>query len=113
MLGDEAAQRNADAKEREKWAKKIFELLVKIKSPFGIEAMDKGWSFSDPEASRCLRGLRAGALRKRFCDFGPFLRYLKGTTGKDFPTERSDIVTYLCGRRSVRPDLSTAPCSRL
>ena len=69
--GDEHARRKAEDRERDKWARRVFRILVEARLPFGVEASEKGWDHLSPEAGRCLRGLRAATLRKRASDVGP------------------------------------------
>ena len=57
--GDEKARKKAEERERDKWARKAVRTIVQSGLPFGKEVIDNGWDFLSPEATRCLRGLRA------------------------------------------------------
>ena len=72
--GDENARKSAETKERTRWCKRVFKILLDANLPFGTEAEEKGWDEMSPEAGRCFRGLRAASLRKRASDIGPFFR---------------------------------------
>ena len=96
--GDEHARKNAESVARDRWTTKVLRILVSARLPFGVEVQEKGWDYLGPEASRCLRGLRATTLQKRVTDFGPFLRFLKASTGKLFPTEKSEVLSYFAAR---------------
>ena len=100
--GDEKARAKAEDAERTRWAKKVFSLLTEAALPFGTEAEHKGWSFDSPEATRCLRGLRATTLKKRVSDFGPFSRYLRAEVGRPFPTSEQEVLDYFALRLRER-----------
>ena len=70
---DEHARKRAETAERDRWSVKVVKFLINAQLPFGIEIRDKGWDPLGHEAGRCLWGLRAATLRKRFSDWGPFL----------------------------------------
>ena len=82
QAGDEHARKNAESVARDNWAAKVLKI----------------WAYLEPEASRCLRGLRATTLQKRVTDLGPFLRFLKAHTGKPCPTEKTEVLSYFAAR---------------
>lgn len=100
--GDPQARKRAEERERNKWAKKVVGILVEADVPFGQEVREKGWDPLSPEASRCLRGLRASTLKKRASDVAPFLQYLRG---QSLPHLHGRGARLLCGaRRGASPE---------
>ena len=67
---------------------------------------EKGWGPLSPEASRCLRGLRATSLRKRASDWGPFRRYLRAHYSLPFPTDKDQILAYFAVRQEEKASRS-------
>jgi hypothetical protein len=112
--GDENARKKTEARDRDRWMRRVFTLLLNTDLPFGVEAAAKGWSHDSADAARCYRGLRAATLKKRVSDVGPFLRFLQAETGKRFPNSVSDVLRYFAVRqaeeaaRSVYGTLLTA-----
>ena len=80
---------------RDRWATKVVNILVSARLPFGVEVQEKGWAYLGPEASRCLRGLRATTLQKRVSDLGPFLRF-EGAHGQVFFLREGGGPLLLC-----------------
>lgn len=111
-IGDEKARRRADDAERRKWAGKIYDVIVGAGLPFGLEAKAKGWTCDSPEVGRILSGLRSATLRKRYADIQPFLRWLKGFYGLNFPAENFQVLKYF-GVRSEEQAARTVYISLL
>ena len=94
LAGDDKGKQKAEEKERARWGRRVMEILISAGLPFGQELTARGWELDSPEASRCLRGLRAATLKKRTTDLEPLLRYLRAELGKPFPTSTRDILMY-------------------
>ena len=94
VAGDDKGKQKAEEKERARWGKWIMEIPISSGLHFGEELTTRGWDFNSPEASRCLRGLRAAILKKRTTDLEPLLRYLRAELAKPFPTTARDILMY-------------------
>ena len=94
QAGDSKAQQKAETRERQRWGRRVVEILVASGLPFGVEVKQKDWAHGSPEASRCLRGLRANTLKKRTSDLEPLLRFLQAELGKPFPTQTEDLLRY-------------------
>ena len=105
--GDPQARKREEEQERIRWAKKVVSILVKVGVPFGQELQEKGGHPLSPEASRCLRGLRASTLKKKASDFAPFLQYLRGHYSKAFPTSTAEVLAYYA-KKTVYKTLLTA-----
>ena len=99
--GDTKAQQKAEEKERLLWAKKVVDLLVEAKLPFGVEVSKRNLAPDSAETSRCLRGLRGSSLKKRLCDWAPARRFLLAETGLPFPVGPGPLLHYFEARRKV------------
>ena len=93
-IGDDKARKRAEEKDREKWARKTVRVLTSADLPFGKEILANGWDALSPEASRCLRGLRAASLRKKYSDIAPLLRFLETELGKKCPEDKQDVLSF-------------------
>ena len=104
--GDDNARRKAETQERERWAKKVVATLVAADLPFGRLLQEKGWDPLSPEASRCLRGLRATSLRKRISDWCPFSRWLRAHHALGFPDSKEQVLDFFAVRQEARASRS-------
>ena len=95
LAGDEKGRERAEDAAREKWARKLVELLTEARLPFGLEILERELDPLGVEASRCLRGARWTSLKKRCSDWAPARRYLLAHFGLPFPPSPRELLGYL------------------
>ena len=78
QAGDPKGQQRAEDKARLRWGKRVVEILVEARLPFGLEVQQRNLTPGANETTRCLRGLRWTTLKKRVSDWEPARRWSHG-----------------------------------
>ena len=109
VLGDEKGQKKAEPKERDRWARKVFDFWVSIQSPVGLEVLDKGGGTPDLR-SRGACADRGRPPSGRECQtWAPFFGTCRATKAGCF---RRSAATSSCPSGSGRRNRRARPVHR-